>query len=69
MRWVEVGLLRGSQLTPGAPWRILVTQADIERLTPTEGGRDWLSLKRALDPAWSGSTPRRVLAHIEDEPR
>jgi hypothetical protein len=47
IRWVEVGLLRGSQLTPGAPWRILVTDADVERLSPTEVGEGWATLKRA----------------------
>jgi excisionase family DNA binding protein len=47
IRWVEIGLLRGSQVTPGAPWRIIVSQADLEKLKPTEIGKDWLSLKGA----------------------
>ena len=45
VRWVEVGLLKGRQLTPGAPWRIVVTKQDIQRLKPTEPGDDWLPLK------------------------
>lgn len=32
IRWVEVGLLKGSQLTEGAPWRIQVTEEDLKRL-------------------------------------
>ena len=47
IRWVEVGLLRGSQLTDGAPWRIQVTKDDINRLKPTEVGKGWLPLKGA----------------------
>jgi hypothetical protein len=47
IRWVEVGLLRGSQLTDGAPWRIQVTEEDINRLKPTQVGEDWLPLKGA----------------------
>lgn len=47
IRWVEVGLLRGSQLTDAAPWRIQVTEDDINRLKPTEVGKDWLPLKGA----------------------
>ena len=47
IRWVEVGLLRGSQLTDGAPWRIQVTEDDINRLKPTEVGKGWLPLKGA----------------------
>ncbi len=47
IRWVEAGLLRGSQLTYGAPWRIQVTEQDIRKLKPTEAGKDWLTLKKA----------------------
>ena len=38
IRWIEVGLLKGRQVTPGAPWRILVAKEDIERLKPTDVG-------------------------------
>ena len=47
LRWVEVGLLKGAQLTLGAPWRIEVTPADIRRLTAADVPPDWLSLKAA----------------------
>ena len=47
IRWVEVGLLRGSHLTDGAPWHIQVTEEDINRLKSTEVGKDWLPLKGA----------------------
>jgi hypothetical protein len=45
--WVEVGLLRGSQLTRDAPWRIVVTEADIAKLKPTDADSRWKSLKAA----------------------
>jgi hypothetical protein len=44
---VEVGLLRGSQLTRDAPWRIVVTEADIAKLKPADGDSRWKSLKAA----------------------
>ena len=47
IRWVEAGLLRGSQATKGAPWRIRVTQEDRERLTATQVDNHWLPLKGA----------------------
>jgi len=28
-RWVDSGLLKGAQLTQGAPWRIELAQADV----------------------------------------
>ena len=45
--WLSNGLLRGSQLTPGAPWRIEATPADRERLCPQEMPSGWMTLKRA----------------------
>jgi DNA invertase Pin-like site-specific DNA recombinase len=47
IRWVEGGLLRGTQLTPCAPWRIVVTKEDIAKLKPTDMGSKWKSLKAA----------------------
>lgn len=46
-RWLEEGLLRGSQLTGNAPWRILVTEEDRKRLLASDAPRDWLPLKGA----------------------
>lgn len=45
IRWVEVGLLHGSQLTRDAPWRIVVTEADIAKLKPTDVDSGWKTLK------------------------
>lgn len=47
MRWVEAGLLRGTQTTEGAPWRIQVTDEDRRRLTTTNAPEDWVPLKAA----------------------
>jgi hypothetical protein len=47
IRWVEIGLLKGRQVTSGAPWRIVVTQADLQKLKPTDLGDAWLPLKGA----------------------
>jgi len=47
IRWVEAGLLRGSQLTRDAPWRIVVTEADIAKLKPTDVDSSWVPLKGA----------------------
>ena len=33
IRWVEAGLLCGSQTTAGAPWRVRLTEEDRRRLT------------------------------------
>jgi hypothetical protein len=47
IRWVEDGLLRGSQLTSGAPWRVRVTEEDRRRLTAADAPEGWLPLKGA----------------------
>jgi hypothetical protein len=47
IRWVEAGLLRGTQATAAAPWRIMVTKEDIAKLKPTEKTEGWVSLKAA----------------------
>lgn len=47
IRWVEVGLLKGRQLTSGAPWRIRVTAADRQHLTASDAPAGWLPLKGA----------------------
>ena len=45
--WIELGLLKGSQITPGAPWWIQVTEADQRRLTAADAPKGWLPLKGA----------------------
>jgi len=47
IRWVEEGLLRGSQLTSGAPWRVRVTEEDRRRLAAADAPEGWLPLKGA----------------------
>ena len=47
IRWVEIGLLRGTQRMPGAPWRIRVTAEDRRRLTEVDAPEGWLPLKGA----------------------
>ena len=47
IRWVEVGLLRGRQVTDAAPWRIQVKPEDIVRLKPVDADPAWLPLKGA----------------------
>jgi hypothetical protein len=47
VRWVEVGLLKGSQLTSGAPWKVRVTEEDKKRLTAADAPEGWLPLKGA----------------------
>jgi DNA invertase Pin-like site-specific DNA recombinase len=47
VRWVESGLLQGTQATPGAPWRVQVTEQDRRRLTAADAPQGWLSLKAA----------------------
>jgi len=47
IRWVEAGILKGSQLTSYAPWRIRVTAQDVAKLTAQEAPDGWLPLKGA----------------------
>jgi len=47
IRWAEVGLLRGAQVTAGAPWRIQLTEDDVRRLKATDVPEGWLTLKAA----------------------
>jgi excisionase family DNA binding protein len=44
---VETGLLRGSQFTGAAPWRVRVTEQDRRRLTAADSPEGWLPLKGA----------------------
>ncbi len=47
IRWVEAGLLKGTQLSEAAPWRIRVSPEDIDRLKPTDVPEGWVALKKA----------------------
>jgi DNA invertase Pin-like site-specific DNA recombinase/DNA-binding XRE family transcriptional regulator len=63
-RWVEVGLLRGSQMTPGAPWRVRVTEEDRRRLSVADSADGWLPLKGAAQML--GVSQQTVLQKIKD---
>jgi hypothetical protein len=47
VRWVSAGLLQGSQVTSGAPWKVKVTDADRTRFTACDAPEGWLPLKGA----------------------
>lgn len=46
-RWLREGVLAGEQLTPGAPWRIVLTDAVRERLNGGEAPQGWVGLAEA----------------------
>jgi DNA invertase Pin-like site-specific DNA recombinase len=46
-RWLATGLLRGSQVVPGAPWRVQVTEEDRRRLTAADAPEGWVPLRSA----------------------
>src|SRR5262249_32160975 len=64
IRWVEVGLLHDSQLTPAAPWRVRVTDEDRRRLSiATDSADGWLPLKGAAQVL--GVSQQTVLQRIK----
>jgi DNA invertase Pin-like site-specific DNA recombinase len=46
-RWLRDGLLAGSQVTPGAPWRIVLTDEVRQRLAGGDAPRGWVGLTEA----------------------
>ena len=46
-RWLRDGVLAGEQLTPGAPWRIVLSDALRQRLAGGEAPQDWVGLSEA----------------------
>jgi len=46
-RWLRDGVLAGEQLTPGAPWRIVLTAELRQRLCGGEAPEDWVGLSEA----------------------
>jgi excisionase family DNA binding protein len=46
-RWLREGVLAGAQLTPGAPWRILLSAEVRQRLAGGEAPADWVGLSEA----------------------
>jgi excisionase family DNA binding protein len=61
--WIETGLLIGTQLTAGAPWRIRLTEADRRRLTAADAPEGWLPLKGAA--AALGVSQQTVLQRLK----
>lgn len=45
--WLRAGLLKGDQLTAGAPWNVYITDEDRRRLTAADGPEGWLPLREA----------------------
>jgi excisionase family DNA binding protein len=45
--WIDSGFIRGEQMTPGAPWEIILTDEDIKRLTAQDVPEGWLPLSHA----------------------
>lgn len=64
IRWVEAGLLRGTQKTKRASWRIQLTEQDQKRLTTTDALSDWLTLKVAASRL--GVSQQTVLQRLKD---
>ncbi len=46
-RWLRDGILAGEQLTPGAPWRIVLRDEVRERLNGGEAPQAWVGLTEA----------------------
>ncbi len=46
-RWLREGVLAGEQLTPGAPWRIVLTAEVRKRLSGGEAPAGWVGLSEA----------------------
>ncbi len=63
IRWVEAGLIKGGQVTAGAPWRIQVTEEDVRRLTTADTPKEWVTLKAAA--AALGVSQQTVLQRLK----
>ncbi len=49
VHWIELGLLKGSQIMPGAPWRVELTDEVCRRLKTGDAPQGWLTLKAAAE--------------------
>jgi len=45
--WLNLGFIKGEQLTKGAPWEIFLTDIDIKRLAAKDAPEGWLPLSLA----------------------
>jgi len=59
-RWLREGVLRGGQVAPGAPWRIVLTEEIRRRLTAGEAPAGWVGLGEA---ARRLGVPKSTAAH------
>jgi DNA invertase Pin-like site-specific DNA recombinase len=46
-RWLREGVLAGEQMTPGAPWRIVLTEEVRKRLCAGDAPKGWVGLSEA----------------------
>ena len=46
-RWLREGVLAGEQMTPGAPWRIVLTDEVRRKLAGGDAPEGWVSLGEA----------------------
>jgi hypothetical protein len=46
-RWLRTGVLAGEQVTPGAPWRIRLSEAVRQRLCAGSAPPDWVGVSEA----------------------
>jgi excisionase family DNA binding protein len=60
-RWLRDGILAGQQLTPRAPWRILLTEEVRRRLAGGAAPADWVGLDEA---ARRLGMPKSTVAHL-----
>jgi len=63
--WLNSGFIKGQQLTEGAPWEILLTEKDINRLTAHETPEGWLSLQHAAKEL--GVSKQTILNWVKSE--
>ncbi len=64
-RWLRDGILPGQQATPGAPWRIVLTDEVRQRLAGGDAPDDWVGIKEAS--ALLGISQPRVAYLVKTE--
>jgi DNA invertase Pin-like site-specific DNA recombinase len=60
-RWLRDGILPGKQVTPGAPWRIVLTEELRRRLTVGDAPKGWVGL---LEASKRLGLPKSQVAHL-----
>ena len=46
--WIDSGFIKGEQETEGAPWEIILNDADIKRLTAKDTPAGWIPVSQAV---------------------